>query len=74
MKKIEIRPNRLLELRESRKLTIREVSQLTRIDPARVSRHERMECGVSNEAIAAYAKLYKVQAHELFFDNEGCEE
>ena len=70
MKKIPVRPNRLTELREQSKLTLKEASKVTGIDPGTIYRHEKCERGLNDESIKAYAQLYKVQTHELFFETE----
>lgn len=60
--------NRLREQREKSRLTIGEVAKLLNITPGAVSRHESSSRSLSDEMIKAYAELYKVQSHELFFE------
>lgn len=63
--------NRLQQLRERHKpkgfwLTQGEVAKVLGIAEATVSRHESGERGLSHDDVEAYAKLYKVQTHEIF--------
>lgn len=67
--------NRLRELRDRSRLTLQEVSTLTGYSVATVSRHEGGSRGLSEEAIAKYAALYKVPTHQLFVSPQGvCED
>ncbi len=69
-------PNRLRQLRERHKdsggfyLTIAEVAKLLNVSESTVARHESDTPSVTrglNEAdVIAYARIYKVQTHELF--------
>lgn len=68
--KTPVRHNRLAEIRKSRYLEIKEVSIITGIDSSLICNHEKMKRHISEEHIKAYAKLYKVQTHELFFETE----
>lgn len=63
--------NRLKELRDRSRLTLEEVSTLTGFAVPTISRHESGGRSLSEEAIAKYAALYKVQTHELFFTTVG---
>ena len=63
----DIQSNRLKELRDRSRLTLQEVSILTGFSVPTISRHEKGERALSEEAILKYAALYKVQTHELFF-------
>lgn len=58
--------NRLRELRDRSRLTLEEVSILTGFQTTTISRHENGSRGLSEEAIAKYAALYKVPSHQLF--------
>ncbi len=67
--------NRLTYLRERHKprglwLTMAEVGKILGISEAAVSRHESRDPktarGLSHDDVLAYAKLYKVQPHEIF--------
>lgn len=60
--------NRLARLRNIAKLTQDEVGKLLDIDSTTVSKHENSERSLSEDTIRAYAKLYKVQTHELFLN------
>lgn len=62
--------NRLAELRNTAKLTQDEVGKLLDIDGTTVSKHENSERSLSDDMIRAYARLYKVQTHELFLSSE----
>jgi transcriptional regulator with XRE-family HTH domain len=59
-------PNRLKELRIRSRLTQQEVATLLGVTSAVVSRHETGEMGLSHEAVAKYAKLYKIWSYEIF--------
>lgn len=71
-----VAPNRLAELRERHKakgglwLTMAEVGRCLGISEAAVSRHESKDPntarGLSHDDVLAYAKLYKVDPHEIF--------
>ncbi len=65
--------NRLRFLREERKLTQEEVSKILGIDHTTVSKHETSSRSLSEDDIQAYAKLFKVNSHEIFIslDEEG---
>lgn len=43
------------------------------MDPTYVSKHENMERPLTDEAVRKYARLYKVETHEIFIklDSEG---
>lgn len=63
--------NRLSELRARSRLTQEEVAILMNInDITIISKHENSKRPLTNEVITKYAKLYKVQTHEIFFDLE----
>lgn len=65
----QIKKNRLRWLRENRShLTLEEMSRLTGYDISTISRHESGERGLSSETISTYARIYKVESHELFFE------
>ena len=74
--KPKVAPNRLTYLRERHKakggfwLTMAEAGKILGISEAAVSRHEskdpRTARGLSHDDVLAYAKLYKVQPHEIF--------
>lgn len=66
METTEIAKNRLRELRNRSRLTLEEVSTLTGFDITTISRHESGGRGLTPDAIEKYARLYKVQTHELF--------
>lgn len=61
----EVKP-RLRELRDRSRLSLEEVSTLTGYDVTTISKHEGGSRNLTPEAIAKYAKLYKVQTHELW--------
>lgn len=63
--------NRLRELRDRSRLTQQEVSVLTGYTVTAISRHENGSRGLSEDAIAKYAALYKVPTHQLFVDPQG---
>jgi len=64
--KAGVADNRLKELRDRSRLTLDEVSTLTGFDITTISRHESMDRSLSDDAIERYAKLYKVNTHEIF--------
>lgn len=64
--KAKIPQTRLRELREQSKLTLEEVSTLTGFDITTISRHENGQRSLSDDALTKYAKLYKVQTHQLY--------
>ncbi len=74
--KRSVAPNRLTYLRERHKskggfwLTMAEVGKILGISEAAVSRHEskdpKTSRGLSHDDVLAYAKLYKVEPHEIF--------
>ena len=59
--------NQLRIQRERSRLTQQEVAKLLGIDYSTVSKHESGDRGLSALDIERYAKLYKVQTYELFF-------
>lgn len=60
--------NRLAELRQRGiVLSQEQVGILTGSDGTTVSRHESGQRGMTKEQIEAYAKLYNVPTHEIFF-------
>ena len=60
--------NRLTELRQRGiVLSQEQVGILTGLDSTTVSRHESGARGMTREQIEAYAKLYGVPTHEVFF-------
>jgi hypothetical protein len=71
-----VAPNRLAYLRERHRakggfwLTMAEVGKILGISEAAVSRHESRDArtarGLSHDDVLAYAKLYKVEPHEIF--------
>jgi transcriptional regulator with XRE-family HTH domain len=61
----EIKP-RLRELRDRSRLSLEEVSVLTGYDTTTISKHENGSRNLTSEAISKYARLYKVQTHELW--------
>lgn len=62
--------NRLAKLRTERKLTQAEVAKVLDLDVTTVCKHETGDRGLRSEEVAKYAKLYKVQSHELFMEPE----
>lgn len=63
-----ITKNRLTELREAGiVLSQDQVGTLLGLDGTTVSRHEGGQRGLTKEQIEAYAKLYHVPTHEIFF-------
>lgn len=58
--------NNLKKLRDGSRLTLDEVSKLTGFDVTTISKHENSVRGLSEEAILKYARLYKIQTHEIF--------
>lgn len=60
--------NRLKELRDRSRLTLQEVSIITGYGISTISRHESGGRGLTEEAIAKYAALYKVPTHQLFME------
>ena len=63
--------NKLKQFRERSHLTLQEVSILTGFDVSTISKHESHTRGLTKEAIQKYAKLYKVDSHELFDFDAG---
>ena len=59
--------NKLRYLRDRSRLSLNEVSILTGIDYTTISKHEGSTRGLSAENIAKYARVYKVETHELFY-------
>ncbi|HLA14787.1 MAG TPA: helix-turn-helix transcriptional regulator [Gemmatimonadaceae bacterium] len=60
--------NRLAELRGAGVLLSQEhVAKIIGVDAATVSRHESGARAMTKEQILAYAALYRVPSHELFF-------
>ena len=60
--------NRLASLRKGGVfLSQEQVGKLLGIDGATVSRHEQGHVSLSREHIVAYAALYGVPSHEIFF-------
>jgi len=57
---------RLRELRNRSRLSLEEVSVLTGYDVSTISKHESGSRNLTADAISRYAKLYKVETHELF--------
>lgn len=66
---MSILPNRLKELREQSKLTQEEVAKIIEVDFTTVSKHENMDRSIKAEDLQKYARLYKIQTHEIFFTN-----
>jgi len=64
-------PNRLAQLRERSRLTQEEVAKIIGIDSTTVSKHESGDRSLSDVMIKEYAKLYKVDTHELFIEPSG---
>ena len=64
-------PNRLRKLRERSHLTLGEVSKLTDYDVTTISKHEGGTRGLTDDAIRKYARLYKVDTHQLFELGDG---
>lgn len=58
--------NKLKELREKVRLTQTEVAKLLDVHFSTVAKHENGDRGLTGTEIDKYAKLYKVQPHEIF--------
>lgn len=64
--------NRLQELRERGKsrgglwLTVAEVARLREIDVSLVYRHENHQRPLTDDDVTEYAKILKVQSHQIF--------
>lgn len=61
-------PNRLKFLRERVNLTQKEVGRIVGVDETTVSKHENGDRALSDTMIRGYAKLFKVETHELFIN------
>lgn len=61
-------PNRLKFLRERVNLTQKEVGRIVGVDETTVSKHENGDRALSDTMIREYAKLFKVETHELFIN------
>lgn len=72
MPKRPLPKNRLRELRTKGQkkgtlwLTVDEVAAVLGITKDHVSRHETLQRGISDEHLAAYARLYKVEPWHIF--------
>jgi DNA-binding XRE family transcriptional regulator len=64
----DIPANRLSVLRTRSRLTQQEVAKLLDIDHTTVNAHEAARRGLSDDMLIKYAKIYKVQTHEIFVD------
>lgn len=62
--------NRLREQRERSRLTVEEVSKVTGISKSAITKYENGDLKLSNERAVIFAKLYKVETHELFIQLE----
>lgn len=62
--------NRLRVLRQRRKLTQAEVASLTSQALSTVNKHENGIRGLTALDIKRYAKVYRVETYEIFFDPE----
>lgn len=62
--------NNLKNLRTASKLTQKEVAKLIDKDETLVSMHESGTRNLTQNDILAYAKIFKVQTHELFIVND----
>lgn len=58
--------NRIAELRKSRQLTQEELGKLMDLDHTTVSRHESGDRTPTTSEIVKYARIFKVETHELF--------
>lgn len=66
--KISRKKNRLAELRQAGiVLSLEQVGKLVGLNASTVSRHEGGIRSMTREQIRAYAALYGVPSHELFF-------
>lgn len=63
--------NRIKQLRERMLLTQGELAKLTDQDATTVNKHENGARGMSAVLIRAYARVLKVETHELFVDAES---
>lgn len=62
--------NRLQEHRHRGGLSQNEVARITGVSLSTVCKHENGSRGLTKADIEAYAKLYKVSTHLLFFSEE----
>lgn len=61
--------NRIKELRENSKLTQKELALLVGKDHTTVNKHENHLLPVPKEAVVLYAKVFKIETFELFYDS-----
>lgn len=61
-------PNRIKHFREKINLTQKELGRLVGVDETTVSKHETGDRALSDTMIKEYAKVFKVETHELFLD------
>jgi transcriptional regulator with XRE-family HTH domain len=59
--------NKLRQLRDRSRLSLAEVSILTGYATSTISKHESGDRALTDDAIEKYAKLYKVETHEIFY-------
>lgn len=71
---MRILPNRLKELREQSKLTQEEIAKLMDLDFTTISKHENMDRSIKDTDLEKYARIYKVQTHEIFFNSDYFDE
>lgn len=64
----EAMKNRLRALRDRSRLTQAEVAKLLDIDITTVNKHESGARVPEAETLQRYARLYKVETHELFLE------
>lgn len=72
-KKTPVRKNRVRVLREQSRLTQEELATLTGFSLSTVCKHEARSRGLTDQAIAAYAKVFKVKTYEIFVDPDQLE-
>lgn len=61
-------PNRLAALRERSRLTQQEIAKLLDLDVTTVCKHESGARSLSQQVVAKYAQVYKVQTLEIFLN------
>lgn len=68
-----IRPNRIKDLRLRSRLTQSELAQLVGLSLSTVCKHEAKHRGLTDDAIARYAQVFKVKTYEIFVDRAELE-
>ena len=68
-----VRKNRVKFLRERSRLTQEELATLTNQALSTVCKHETHDRGLSDKAISAYARVFKIPTYQLFVGPEELE-